>query len=219
MGLALRAGVSFCDVRGRLVFLDTVADRYFCLGLQAEQAFRWLLAEDAPPSTLPTDLCRTGLLQETDCPTRPRPYMLQHQATGSLLDAPVGPWKPIQLLGALIRLALVRHALQRGGFHRLITSLAADKARLTSNTPSATQALRQIAANFEQTRRLVRSHDQCLPRSITLARQCVAAELPVDLVIGVRLRPFAAHSWVQTGPWLVNDHVDTVRTYTPVLAV
>jgi len=219
MGLELRAGVSFCDVSGRLVFLDAVADRYFCLGPDAEQALRCLMAAPDEPTTVPSVLRRPGLLHETDSPTSLRPFTLQRQATGSLLDAPIGPWRPAHLLGALVRLALVRRALRRGGFHRLLSSLAADKARLTSSAANATKVLRHIAVSFEQTRRLIRSHDQCLPRSITLARQCVAAGLPVDLVIGVRLRPFTAHSWVQAGPWLVNDHVDTVRTYTPVLAV
>jgi hypothetical protein len=38
-------------------------------------------------------------------------------------------------------------------------------------------------------------------------------------VIGVKLRPFAAHSWVQSGPWLVNDRIDMIRAYTPIMAV
>jgi hypothetical protein len=76
-----------------------------------------------------------------------------------------------------------------------------------------------VAVAFERTARIVRSHDQCLSRSLALARRLAALGLPADLVIGVRLRPFAAHCWVHAGEWLVNDRIDTVRTYTPILSV
>jgi hypothetical protein len=40
-----------------------------------------------------------------------------------------------------------------------------------------------------------------------------------DLVIGVRLAPFSFHAWVQFGDIVLNDEVDTVRPYTPILVV
>lgn len=48
MGYRLRSGISFCDVSGQLLFLDIVADRYFCLQPEAERGFRDLLAERSP---------------------------------------------------------------------------------------------------------------------------------------------------------------------------
>ena len=43
--------------------------------------------------------------------------------------------------------------------------------------------------------------------------------LPADFVIGVSLHPFAAHSWVQWGTVLVNDQLDAVRHFTPILVL
>jgi hypothetical protein len=40
-----------------------------------------------------------------------------------------------------------------------------------------------------------------------------------ELVLGIRLQPFSAHCWVQHGEFLINDTLDRVRTYAPVLVV
>jgi hypothetical protein len=40
-----------------------------------------------------------------------------------------------------------------------------------------------------------------------------------DLVLGVRMMPFAAHAWVQDGDTVLNDTVDYVSAYTPILVV
>jgi len=219
MGLALRPGISFCDVGGRLVFLDIVADRYFCLDADIEEAFRQMMSADAAPTSLSTLLSRTGLLHDSNGPTCIRPFAPRSPATDSLLDGPPTPCHPMRIVDTLIRLAIVRRALRRGGFCRLVSQLTADKAKLQIDTARPTEALRHIAIDFKRTRRLVRSHDQCLARSLALAQQCLWAGQRVDLVIGVRLRPFAAHSWVQADSLLVNDQLETVRTYTPVLAL
>lgn len=38
-------------------------------------------------------------------------------------------------------------------------------------------------------------------------------------VYGVKLEPFAAHCWVQAGDLLINDVIDNVRDYTPIMSV
>lgn len=38
-------------------------------------------------------------------------------------------------------------------------------------------------------------------------------------VYGVKLKPFRAHCWVQAGDVVVNDIVDNVRGYTPIMSV
>jgi hypothetical protein len=36
-------------------------------------------------------------------------------------------------------------------------------------------------------------------------------------IFGVKLEPFAAHCWVQSGDTVLNDTVEVVRQYTPIL--
>ncbi|GGC05050.1 hypothetical protein GCM10011494_24510 [Novosphingobium endophyticum] len=219
MGHSLRAGISYCDAGGRLIFLDVHADRYFCLAPEAEAAFRRLVAHPGASEAAAPGLLESGMLVRTRHAEVPRPFSLARRAETSLLDLPRLRASSAELLAALSRLALAGLLLRRRGLRRSLERLAAARPSCAPARLDMPQALQRPAAAFEMSARLVRSHDQCLPRSIALARHCAARGLAADLVIGVRLRPFAAHAWVQAGPWLLNDRLDTVRTYTPILAV
>ena len=222
MGFLLRTGVTFCDVSDRILFLDIIADRYFCLSERAEHAFRGII-ECGKPDVANRDalagMLQSGILAETVHDNVPRAFRLRYKPTASLIDAPKQGVGAYEVSAALTALIMVRLSLRVRGLAGILHKLAALKSRLyTSDEPSET-ALSVIAASFERTARLVRSHDQCLFRSVALARRLAARGIPGDLYIGVRLRPFAAHSWVQSGRWLVNDRIDTVETYTPILSV
>ncbi|NKJ43473.1 lasso peptide biosynthesis B2 protein [Novosphingobium sp. SG720] len=222
MGLALRTGISFCDVSDRLLFLDVVADRYFCLGETAEHAFRTMIRRqelNSQEMRALAGLLRSGILVETTGAGVPSAFPPIGNPTASLLDLSLPRADPGQVAAALSALVATRLFLRFGRLQSVLDKLAAAKpppAAMASIVPEAMQA---VAVAFEQTARMVRSHDQCLPRSVAVARWLAALGMSADLVIGVRLRPFAAHSWVQAGTWLVNDRIDTVRTYTPILSV
>jgi hypothetical protein len=47
----------------------------------------------------------------------------------------------------------------------------------------------------------------------------IAKGIRPDVVLGVQLGPFSAHCWVQHEDRLVNDRVDMVRTFTPILVL
>ncbi|MBX9815470.1 MAG: hypothetical protein A4S12_04415 [Proteobacteria bacterium SG_bin5] len=222
MGLALRAGISFCDVSDRLLFLDVVADRYFCLGEKAESAFRKMISRhDLDPGEMRAlaGLLRSGILAETDDADVPMAFSPPDNPTASFLDISVQRADVRQVAAALSALAFTRLSLRFGHLHAVLRKLADAKPSPSAAPTIAPESMQKVAAAFERTARIVRSHDQCLSRSVAVARRLAALGLPGDLVIGVRLRPFAAHSWVQAGAWLVNDRIDTVRTYTPILSV
>ena len=63
------------------------------------------------------------------------------------------------------------------------------------------------------------AHDKCLHDSLTLIRFLARRGMFPAWVIGVRTRPFAAHSWVQSASLVLNDVHEHVRTYTPILVV
>jgi hypothetical protein len=66
---------------------------------------------------------------------------------------------------------------------------------------------------------LFTAHDRCLHDSLTLVRFLATKRLFPRWVIGVRTRPFAAHSWVQSGPTVLNDVHEHARDYRPILVV
>ena len=63
------------------------------------------------------------------------------------------------------------------------------------------------------------TNDQCLHDSLTLIRFLARLGLFPSWVVGVRTRPFGAHSWVQSGSLVLNDLHENVRAYTPILVV
>lgn len=217
MGYALRPGLHFCTVDDQAIFLDLIADRYFCLADRAAQAFDNLVKRNGADLAQEDHalLVDSGLVVWREasiavvCPVVPIPTL-------SALDLPT-PCTVRQRLVALFRLIQARRDLQYLGLDEAISKLERQKACVTPRCDRTT--LLSEAHAFSFTARLMRSHDQCLPRSLAVTTRLAALDIAVDLVIGVRLRPFAAHSWAQTDALLLNDRFDTVRSYQPILVV
>lgn len=77
----------------------------------------------------------------------------------------------------------------------------------------------QWIEGFEQAKLLRSPANRCLPRSMALASCLFRAGHDVSLVMGVRLRPFAAHCWVQHGGRVLNDTPEDVAVFTPILVL
>ena len=221
MGFKLREGISFCEASDRLLFLDVVADRYFCLQPRAEQAFRTLLLDQALDPSHPAGLLgmlEAGTLLETAGQGVPHAFRLHPQASLSLLDTAGKRTRTTHLASALAAILKARLSLRWCRLHNILRGVDLGHISWPRTGTVDLDALQDAATAFEGTSRILRSHDQCLSRSIALARYLSSHGLPADLVIGVKLRPFAAHAWVQSGRWLVNDRIDTVRAFTPIVA-
>jgi hypothetical protein len=59
----------------------------------------------------------------------------------------------------------------------------------------------------------------CLFDSLALSRFMMDARQSVDWVVGVKARPFAAHSWVEHGGDILNDDRETCAPFTEILRV
>ncbi|MDQ2762376.1 MAG: lasso peptide biosynthesis B2 protein, partial [Pseudomonadota bacterium] len=60
---------------------------------------------------------------------------------------------------------------------------------------------------------------ECLSRSLAFRKLALRRGYRPSLVIGVKLDPFAAHCWVQTGGRVDNDTLDRTRLYEPILVL
>ena len=63
------------------------------------------------------------------------------------------------------------------------------------------------------------AQDQCLFHALALVKFLSFYKLFPAWVIGVRARPWAAHSWVQQGSLLLDSSPEHVCDFTPILAV
>jgi hypothetical protein len=219
MGYALRPGLHYCAIDDHLIFLDVVADRYFGLSDRASADFARLVAGDLSD---PSDDAIAGLLDSRIIEPSavdllaPCPDVVRPEASAlDISEYRPAPWRKVAALSAL---AIARAELKRKGLAASIEQLRqlkrADDCKRRSEPVLITEALA-----FAWTTRWVRSNDQCLPRSLALARRLASRGVDATLMIGVRLRPFAAHCWTQTSGLLLNDRYEQVRSYHPILIV
>jgi hypothetical protein len=96
---------------------------------------------------------------------------------------------------------------------RKIRSLRSSAAR------SYTEVLDAVST-FEQLRPLAFSaHDNCLYDSLTLIEYLAHQWIFPNWVIGVRTRPFLAHSWVQMDTVVLNDLHEHVGKFVPIMVI
>ncbi len=222
MTLQLRADTYFCIANHRVVLLDLKADRYFGLPLKADAAFQKLAAghhmDEADLEAL-EPFVRNGLLQagseKVNEPKRP-PLVAP---TSSAVDAVSGSGGLLPMIEAVaIRLRATK-SLKRHSLHAAITDIQQRKASQASqNNPSYDMIAPTLGA-FLLTRRLMPTHDRCLPWSIAMADYLSRRRCFPDLVIGVKMKPFAAHAWIQLEDRVLSDRLDEVLPYTPILVV
>jgi hypothetical protein len=219
MRYILGEAVSFCTPGGHPVFLDLKHDRYLCLAPDAEESFRRLCSGDvlstADRASL-GELASTGLLVHSADSLGPVPCR-QSAPERSAFETDRRP-RTRNILHALWRIA---GAEARSRFFSLSSSLAAVRSRkLACDFESAAdEQLLEIAAAFRSSSLMASPLDRCLPRALATAHMMIDHGLCPEVVIGVRLQPFSAHCWVEHGPVLVNETLDRVRPYTPILAV
>lgn len=90
---------------------------------------------------------------------------------------------------------------------------------LEAARPSAPARLAREAAAFRQMLPYVPFQGQCLFRAFMLKAYLARAGLGAALVIGVQTWPFEAHAWMQAGPLVLDDTVEHVRAFTPILVL
>lgn len=79
--------------------------------------------------------------------------------------------------------------------------------------------LRNLACSFELCRRTIPVSRICLLDSLALIDFLARHRHFPELVVGVTLFPFAAHCWVQSGEWALNEKTDLAASFTPILVM
>lgn len=82
-----------------------------------------------------------------------------------------------------------------------------------------TRSLKRDVAVFSRLRPWCPAPYVCLQDSLTLMAFLQARGHAADWVFGVRMQPFAAHSWVQASGVLLNEGAEYAGFFTPILRV
>jgi len=222
MGYRLRKGVSYCIAGGYTVFFDLPKCRYSALPRDIDVCFQALASGGSAHTERLADLANlvdSGLLVFEHALTTDVVCVPALPVASSLIDAD----RPsARVTGVLAAIAAQARASLNLKVHRLETIFAnlkeVRRPRGTPVLPSREQ-LCDICSSFYWSQRLISSGVKCLRRSVALAGFLSRRGIECSLVIGVRMRPFAAHAWVQHGDIVLNESLDEARRYTPILVV
>jgi hypothetical protein len=212
--------LAFCEVQGGVMFLDISQDRYFALPPNLQDGFKALAARafqagDADPSIV-ARLRRIGVISAQSC--TPMARAAPHPATTSLMEtspaaAATPLWDRVMVISCL---ATTRSSLRRTPLQTILEDVSVRRG------PRPTTALDQLAgpaARFEEARRWAPVKPVCLLDSLALLAFLRQRGLYADLVFGVIRQPFAAHCWVQARGVVLNDRLDRVAEFTPILVI
>ena len=215
MHLFLGPGVHAAGVGDDLVFLDTGSDAYFCL---AGAAGVLTLGARGQINVLQEDvaaqLLEAGLLTR-DPPLRTA--IAPPAPTASIRLAPTAqaPMTPGLVLGAVSATLKAARNFSGASFARLLEGPAPNAMALENPSLALTDAV----AQFEKLRPWLPMQGQCLLRSYHLRTFLRARGLDALWVFGVRTWPFDAHCWLQAGETVLDEDLERLSAYQPIMAV
>lgn len=204
----LALGVHAVAIDEDLVLLDTRADAYLCL---LDGAAHLALTPRGEVQTtrpaLAQALIEADLLSSIATPRQPPPP----RPVRSLW--PPAPARPgARRMLAAVRATLdARRGLSRLAFEDLIRPGA-------PRQPAAAEDLQADLAGFEALRPWLPMDGECLSRSYHLWLYLRARGHDAAWVFGVRTWPFMAHCWLQVGDTALDDDVERLLPYHPILA-
>jgi hypothetical protein len=233
--LYLAKHVFFCLAEEYCIFLDLRKDKYLCASRDNMLALGPLLdGWDSTFSTAdaaPTDevrqfaalLLEAGILtsrREDGRPARPTDvYPSRAQLKQMEYDLTVRPsvadW--IRFLWAA---AAAHLSLKRGQLETTVQAVAKKKSCDACVTEAGrARRMRAQVSKFHKLRNVFPRRYLCLFDSLALMRFLAMSGVSAEWIFAVRSNPFEAHCWVQSGSLVLNDVIDEVRAYTPIMRV
>jgi hypothetical protein len=216
----LRSDVAFVPFGETVVILDISANRYF--QLPPRLAYSFLAAVNEPGRALRVE--DRQRLEDAHLLSR-SPTV--GPLTGSCLGLPQAGEEagtfPHKLNIMAIRAAFAKLValgwIRFAPFASVMARLRRLKAQSRRFPDGERQRAMDISTAFRASRQLLSDVERCMPSSMALAAALWKARVPAELVFGVRLSPFQAHSWVQWDGLVLNDHIDHVRPFRPILVL
>lgn len=215
MGWQLAAGVGFCEVDGELVFLDLRRDKYIALRGDERAAFERLRCGTPNSSDDMTRLARTGLVARREGPNNLLPPAIS-VPTADLARAEAR-FSPVMACSAAAALWRARRAIRP---QNIAAALAASARAKKGAAASASEAaLASVAVRYGACRWAIPVEPRCLIDALALDDIMLRCGLAATLMFGVRLKPFAAHCWLQTSGTILTGTAAEARNFTPIMVV
>lgn len=218
----------FCLVDGEMVFLDLCRDRYSCLTKEHSAILSSFLDGTSSMGILAPDAARVAeilmqvglLVDNPDCGRIAKPTSISTPILSLMPEftdkaCAIGPrdvWR------FSLATASASRSLRRRTIASTVRSVASRRQTRESHDIDR-RKLAELFGVFQALRPYYPRPYLCRFDSLALLNFLAFYGIFPQWVYGVRLKPFAAHCWVQAGAVVVNDYVETVRTYVPIMSV
>lgn len=217
----LRDGIHAALVDGRSVLLDIPKDRYFLVPDPVNDTLQDLdLDHDLSASQQQRlgSLVRSGILVTNPVGQNSRIYT--QRAAEPATEAPQRQHTNSLLAAALLQHARTSARIRLSSIGAILGNLRSRKKRLIESGKFASaHSIYERASAFRSSSKFYPNDHRCLRRSIAFMDDLLRHGHVADLVVGVQLSPFSAHCWVQQGETVLNDGIEDVQPYTPILVI
>lgn len=227
MRFAVPSHLAFCTSPSGVTFLDVRRDRYFALPIALERDFQsWLEVgrQETADISAARRLQALGVLEPvgvgTHAPRAVVPPTLRWPAEASWMDTPpeLGTRGSIGAgVAAFTAVFRAQARLRRQTLESLLGQVGSP--RRSTATPSNVLTMAGSVRTFHAARRWSMAQPVCLLDSLALMDFLGRKGFRPHLVFGVIRQPFHAHCWVQAQGVVLNDSLDHVLQYTPILVV
>ena len=223
MFFSLRDKLHYCTASGRTIILDIEADRYLALPPDIDEAFRRAAGGEACGSDdarlLQSLVARGLLIPQTHSPNADLSVRIVPPSRDVISSISCSP-RLSMLLQVASAQCIVAWRIRFCGLPAVIRNLESRK--LIAGAGVAERHDHEYAginAAFEALGLVFRRSDRCLVRSLAYIWICLRRGFTPSVVFGVQASPFSAHCWVQQGEAVLNDTIENVRPFTPIMAV
>lgn len=129
----------------------------------------------------------------------------------------IGALQVMRFISAAVRAKLL---LKYRSFDAVVERVRRRGERARRGSSVAVPELHSLVAAFAKLRPLLfAARDACLFDALALSEFLAGYYIYPRWVFGVQARPFAAHCWMQLDGVVLNDTVDHVQRYTPIMVV
>ena len=215
----------FCLADGHYVFLDLRHDEYMCLGREETQEFRKMLDGSRPlgdDSVIVRTLLDKDLFVRNEADGKqPVPQTVESASASLMIGSADRPRPAINPVYVLRFFAAAGKASWNLRFQPIEATVRNVERRKLANRKLAPDRRRviELFSVFQTLRPYYPRPYLCLFDSLALIHFMAQFRVYPEWVYGVKLEPWGAHCWVQSDDLVVNDIVDNVNGYTPIMSI
>jgi len=237
--LWLSPGVHVCKLHSTVVVLDLTSDRYMAIGGDTLQALAALipgwpdgssdehlrppgLAREIPRNVL--DLISEGVLTTDGALGRAATPLRFDSRAGSAALIPNNArhraMRARDLVNFTWACVSTLWVLRFGSLQKAVERVARRKQTRGREAEFDVTLGHDLVAIFRRLRSFTFSaHRRCLFHALVLINFLSRYDLYPQFVMGVKIDPWAAHSWVQAGEFILDGTPEETRFFTPIFAI